>query len=79
MSRLELRRKRTLEMTGRKYSLPTMVQWESSKESVRIVCQTSMETNASFDSSRDEDICLHKPVVHNSNEDEVEERNETAV
>lgn len=75
------RRASNLDNIQRKSSLSsTKVLWKSSKESVRIVCQTSTESNATVDSAREEDICLHKPILHIPNGDEVVQKGkETAV
>ena len=69
------RRASRFEKVQQKSSLSlTKVLWKSSTESVRIACQTCTESNATVDSPREEDICLHKPILHISNGDEVDQK-----
>ena len=75
MSLSNSRRASRLEKMQQKSSLSlTKVEGKSSTESVRIACQTCTESNATVDSPREEDICLHKPILHVSNGDEVDQK-----
>ena len=74
MSNLNSGRVSKLDKIQRKSSLfSTKVLWTSSEESVHIVCQTCTESNAAVDSAGKEDICVHKPILHISNDDEVDQ------
>ena len=81
MSLSNSRRASRLEKMQRESSLSlTKGLWKSSTESVRIACQTCTESNATVDSAKEKDICLHKPILHISNGDEADEKGkETAV
>ena len=79
MSRSNSQRASKLGTIQRQSSLSsTKVSWKGSIESVHIVCQTCTESNATADSGREKDICLHKPNLYISNGDEADEK-ETAV
>ena len=75
------RRASKLDKTQQKSSpSSTKMSWKSSTESFRVACQTCTESNAAVDCEREEDMCLHKPILHISIDDEADQKGkETAV